>query len=98
MTDRTALVRDIESFRPELVAHCYRMSGSYEEAQDLVQETFLRAWRAADTFEGRASTRTWPHRITSHRIRTISVFAEPRLVEVFGYPPGIEDENRCGDE
>jgi RNA polymerase sigma-70 factor (ECF subfamily) len=66
MTDRTALVRDIESFRRELVAHCYRMSGSYEEAQDLVQETFLRAWRAADTFEGRASTRTWLYRIATN--------------------------------
>ena len=45
--------------RRELQLHCYRMLGSYEASEDLVQETFLRAWRARASYEGRASFRTW---------------------------------------
>lgn len=56
----------VERHRRELQVHCYRMLGSFEEAEDLVQETFLRAWRKRETFEGRSSFRAWLYRIATN--------------------------------
>jgi len=82
---------NLEQYRRELTGYCYRMLGSGFEADDAVQETMLRAWRAADGFEGRSSVRSWLYRIATNICLDmwISPIADERVLPEHGDPAEI---------
>lgn len=107
MTDTPTIETDAQfeeltgPLRRELLAHCYRMLGSAGEAEDMVQETYLRAWKAFHSFEGRSSVRTWMYTIATNTCLTALKKQSRRpLPSGLGQPPGdphvpvVEDRSR----
>ena len=99
--DEAAFGELVQRHRRELHLHCYRMTGSFDEAEDLVQETFLRAWRKRDSFEGGPGFRAWLYRIATNacldalrssrrRVSTVQSFAEVPWLQP--YPDRLLDE------
>jgi RNA polymerase sigma-70 factor (ECF subfamily) len=99
--DSTAFTDLTERHRRELHVHCYRMLASFDEAEDAVQETFLRAWRSRDTFDGSSMFRAWLYRIAtnvcldmlrrnSRRLTTLRNFSEVPWLQP--YPDALLDE------
>src|SRR5207249_4531302 len=84
--DERAFASVVEPFRRELQLHCYRLLGSVQDAEDLVQETLLAAWRGLTGFEGRASRRSWLYRIATNR--------SPNAIRERGRRPTTENTMR----
>ena len=87
--DESAYAQLVESYRGELHAHCYRMLGSVHDAEDALQETFLRAWRAIGKFEGRSSLRSWLYRIATNTSLN-QIEKRPKRVLPVDYGPAAD--------
>jgi RNA polymerase sigma-70 factor (TIGR02960 family) len=105
--DDAAFTAAVERHRRELHVHCYRMLASFEEAEDAVQETFMRAWRSRDTFERGPHMRAWLYRIATNvcldlrrrsarRVARMESFAEVPWLQP--YPDGLLDAVAPTDE
>ncbi|MFI5427526.1 RNA polymerase subunit sigma-70 [Aeromicrobium sp. UC242_57] len=88
----------VERHRRELHVHCYRMLGSFEDAEDTVQETLLRAWRRRETFEGRSTFRAWLYRIATNACLDLLAKRRPKpatggeVLWLQPYPDHLLDE------
>lgn len=87
--DQDAFARLAEPHRREIQLHCYRMLGAVHDAEDLVQETFLRAWRGISRFQGRASVRRWLYRVATNAcLNTLaSAASKRRILPMAAGPP-----------
>jgi RNA polymerase sigma-70 factor (ECF subfamily) len=80
--DQAAFAAVTERYRRQLHVHCYRMLGSFDDAEEILQETFLRAWRARRAFEGRASLRSWLYRIATNACLDVIARRRPQRVDI----------------
>jgi RNA polymerase sigma-70 factor (ECF subfamily) len=91
--DEGAFSQLVASHRPALHAHCYRMLGSVQDAEDALQETLLSAWRALPRFEGRSSLKSWLYKIATNAcLRMIE--RRPRRVLPIDYGPAADPHDR----
>jgi len=86
-----------ERYRWQLHVHCYRMLGSFDEAEDMVQETLLRAWKARHTFKGRSRFRTWLYSIATNACLN-ALQRSPRRILVPDIPPTDPSRRLAADE
>src|SRR5215470_9950499 len=86
--DRTAFETLVEPYRSELLVHCYRMLGSVHDAEDLVQETLLRAWEKRATFTSPGSYRAWLYRIATNLCLNVLTRSPRRSL-----PPSISQKS-----
>jgi RNA polymerase sigma-70 factor (TIGR02960 family) len=84
-----------EPHRRELLVHCYRMLGSFQDAEDALQDTLLAAWQGLEGFEGRASLRTWLYRIATNRCLNARRSASRRPAKEWNIP-GVERPEPTG--
>jgi RNA polymerase sigma-70 factor (TIGR02960 family) len=105
--DEATFASHVEPHRRELHVHCYRMMGSFEEAEDLVQETLLRAWRARERFEGGPLLRAWLYRIATNACldalrrkarRPVAVASFAEIPWLQPYPDALLDEIPSSEE
>jgi RNA polymerase sigma-70 factor (ECF subfamily) len=85
--DEDAYERLVAAHRRELHAHCYRMLGSSEDAEDALQEALLRAWRGLPRFEGRSSVRSWLYRIATNACLRLAERRRPLVLPIDHGPP-----------
>ena len=93
--DEAAFGRLIEPYRSELHAHCYRMLGSVQDAEDALQDALLRAWRALGRFEGRSSLRSWLHTIATNTSLSL-IERRPRRVLPLDHGPATDPDDGLG--
>jgi RNA polymerase sigma-70 factor (TIGR02960 family) len=94
--DEAAFELLVERHRGELYAHCYRMLGSIQDAEDAVQESLLGAWRGLARFEGRSSLRTWLFRVATNACLRLSS-RRPRRMLSFDHGPARSDTRELGE-
>jgi RNA polymerase sigma-70 factor (ECF subfamily) len=94
--DEDAFARLVEPTRSALHAHCYRMLGSTQDAEDAVQETLLRAWRALGRFEGRSSLRSWLYSIATN-VCLRAIERRPKRVLPIDYGPAADPHDGPGE-
>src|SRR3954449_12725480 len=87
--DEGAFGRIVEPYRGELHAHCYRMLASVQDAEDALQETLLRSWRALGRFEGRSSLRSWLYTIATNTCLN-EIARRPKRVLPVDYGPATD--------
>jgi RNA polymerase sigma-70 factor (ECF subfamily) len=94
--DGDAFAELVEAYRPQLVAHCYRMLGSVPDAEDALQEALIGAWRGLGGFEGRSSLRSWLYTIATNACLKV-IERRPRRVLPLDYGPAADPHDGPGE-